>query len=230
MRKSDLLCLFLVIALHLIFAFKTLGGEITDEFSSPQLNEDIWVIMKVGDASYNIKDGKLFLTSPKPTDGIILYYNEEVREPGFFFEVRVDSSGIIDSGYVTTTKVMTPPEESNTYNPLRLGQFRLKPDSWRVRDENIETILDGNVKGMHTYRIELGKDTLKFYFEDKEVAEIPKVAESRFFSVSPDPYSTDYSGQLVVEYIKISAPWIIAVEPSDKLAITWGNVKALVNH
>lgn len=225
MKKSTL-CLCLVLVFSLIFGPMAMCGEISDEFSAPQLNEEIWVILKAGDASYNIKDGKLILTSPKPTDGIILYYNQEVKDPGFFLEVRVDSSGIIDSGYVTTTKVMTPPEESNTYNPLRLGQFRLKPDSWRIRDENIETILDGKVTGMHTYKIELGNDTLKFYFEDKEVAEIPKVAESRFFSISPDPYADDYSGELIVEYIKVSAPWIIAVEPGNKLAVTWGIVKS----
>jgi len=225
MRRSTALCFLTVLSL---FTFETLGGELTDEFSSPQLNEELWVVEEIGDASYEIKDGKLTLSSPKPSDGIILYYKEEVSEPGFSLEAKLDSSGIVDSGYVTTMKIMTPPVVSGVYNPLRLGQFRLKPEAWRVRDENIQTILDGDVKdGMHTYMIELGGDTLKFYFDGKEVAEIPRVAETRFFAVSPDPYADDYSGELVIEYIKVSAPCIeFAVEAAGKLATSWGKIKA----
>jgi len=198
---------------------------LTDEFSSPQLDEDLWVIELVGDASFEIKDGKLILSAPKGTDGIILYYAEEVSEPGFSLEVKLDSSGIANSGYVTTMKIMTPPVASNVYNPLRLGQFRLKAQAWRIRDENIQTILDGDARdGMHTYKIELDEDTLRFYFDGEDVAEIPKVAETRFFAVSPDPYADDYSGELVIEYIKVSAPWV-AVEAAGKLATFWGSIK-----
>ncbi len=182
---------------------------------------------EIGGASYEIKDGELILSSPKATDGIILYYKEEVNDPGFSFEAKLDSSGIVNSGYVTTTKTMTPPEQSNVYNPLRLGQFRLKPNAWRVRDEDIQAVLDGDVKdGMHAYKIELDKNTLRFYFDGKQVAEIPKVAEKRYFSVSPDPYADDYSGELVIEYIKIAAPWIKAsVGAKGKLATIWGSIK-----
>jgi hypothetical protein len=223
--KKNILYFLIPFAL-LIFVFNSYGGEFIDEFSSTQLNNSVWEVKQVGDASYKINDGKLTLTSPKPTDGIIFYYKEEVNQPGFFFEARVDSSGIVDSGYVTTTKTMTPPEVSNTYNALRLGQFRLKSIGWLVRDENIQEVSNGNVLGgMHTYKIELGKDNLKFYFDGNEVADIPKVAETRFFSVSPDPYSTDYSGEVVIEYIKISAPWIVAVEPAGKLPMLWGKIK-----
>ena len=226
MKKSTILCFFTTLILSVLLVFHSLGGELTDEFDTPQLNEELWVIEKIGGASFEIKDGKLILSSPKPTDGVILYYTEEVSEPGFSLEVKLDSSGIADSGYVTTMKIMTPPVVSNVYNPLRLGQFRLKPDAWRVRDEDIQTILDGDIKdGMHMYRIELDKDTLKFHFDGKEVAEIPRVAETRFFAVSPDPYADDYSGELVIEYIKVSAPWIVAVEAAGKLAISWGSIK-----
>lgn len=226
MRKSTFLCLFIVFSIPLMLVFNSIAGELTDEFSSPQLNEKIWVVKQLGKASYAIKDGKLILSSPSPTDGLILYYNGEITKAPFSFEVRVDSSGIIDSGYVTTLKIMTSPEQSNTFNALRLGQFRLKPTSWLVRDENIQDVISGDVKsGMHTYRIDLGDNSLKFYFDDKEVAEIPKVAESRFFCVSPDPYSSDYSGVVVVEYIKVSAPDIIAVRPLGKLAGAWAQIK-----
>jgi len=226
MKKSTILCFLTTLTLSVLLAFESLGGELTDEFNSPQLKEDLWVIEKVGDASFEIKDGKLILSAPEATDGIILYYAEEVSEPGFSLEVKLDSSGIANSGYVTTMKIMTPPVVSGVLNPLRLGQFRLKPDSWRVRDENIQTILDGDAgDGMHTYKIELDEDTLRFYFDGEEVAEIPRVAETRFFAVSPDPYADDYSGELVIEYIKVSAPWV-AVEAAGKLATSWGSIKA----
>ena len=203
------------------------AGEFKDEFKGPELREKFWVVKKVGNASYKIEGGKLILSSPRETDGIILYYREEVSEEGFSFEVMCDSSGIVNSGYVTTLKVMTPPERSEVYNPLRLAQFRLKPHSWRVRDENIRTVLDGKITpGMHTYKIELLKDTIKFYFDGKEVAEIPRIAEKRFFAVSPDPYAEDYRGELVIEYIKVSAPWITPVEADGKLATLWGRIKS----
>ena len=225
MKKSTILCYFTTLILSVLPVFHSLSGELTDEFSSPQLKEDLWVIEQVGDASFEIKDGKLILSAPKATDGIILYYAEEVSEPGFSLEVKLDSSGIVNSGYVTTMKIMTPPVVSDVYNPLRLGQFRLKADSWRIRDENIQTILDGAVKDeMHTYKIELDVDTLRFYFDGEEVAEIPKVAETRFFCISPDPYADDYSGEIVIEYIKVSAPWV-AVEAAGKLATSWGKMK-----
>ena len=226
MKKSTILCVLTTLILTVLLVFHSLGGELTDEFSSPQLNEDLWVIEQVGDASFEIKDGKLILSSPKPTDGIILYYAEEVSEPGFSLEAKLDSSGIVNSGYVTTMKIMTPPVVSGVYNPLRLGQFRLKADAWRIRDEGIQTVLDGDVKEeMHAYKIELNEDTLRFYFDGEEVAEIPKVAQTRFFCVSPDPYADDYSGELVIEYIKVSAPWV-AVEAAEKLATSWGRIKA----
>ncbi|MDQ1317898.1 MAG: hypothetical protein QG588_1553 [Candidatus Poribacteria bacterium] len=224
-RKTNVLYIF-ILSFLILFVPKSFGGEVTDEFSAAQLNGSIWEVKQVGNASYKINDGKLTLTSPKPTDGIILYYNQEVNQPGFSFEVKVDSSGIVDSGYVTTTKTMTPPEVSNTYNALRLGQFRLKSAGWLVRDENIQEVVNGNIQGgMHTYKIEIGKDTLSFHFDEGKVAEIPTVAETRFFSVSPDPYSTDYSGEVVIEYIKISAPWIVAVEPAGRLTTFWGSIK-----
>ena len=228
MMKSNILYSLTTLIVFILFASGASGGELTDEFNSTDLNEELWIVKGVGGASYKIKDGKLTLSSPTPADGIILYYKEEVREPGFSLEAKLDSSGIVDSGYVTTMKTMTPPEISNVYNPLRLGQFRLKPEAWRVRDEDIETILDGDVTaGMHTYRIGLEKDTLKFYFDGKQVAEIPRVAESRFFAVSPDPYVGDYSGELVIEYIKVSAPWIEwSVKAEGKLTTTWGNIKS----
>jgi len=226
MKKSTTLCFFTILIISVLLVSHSPGGELTDEFSSPQLKEDLWVIEQVGDASFEIKDGKLILSAPKGTDGIILYYAEEVSEPGFSLEVKLDSSGIADSGYVTTMKIMTPPVASNVYNPLRLGQFRLKAQAWRVRDEDIQTILDGDAgDGMHTYKIELDENTLRFYFDREEVAEIPKVAKTRFFAVSPDPYADDYSGELVIEYIKVSAPWL-AVEAERKLATFWGNIKA----
>ena len=227
MRKSTILHFFTVLILYALLVLDSLGGELIDEFSSPQLDEELWVMEKVGDASFEIKDGKLILSSPKPSDGIILYYANEVNKPGFSLETKLDSSGIVDSGYVTTMKIMTPPVVSNILNPLRLGQFRLKPDSWRVRDEDIQTILDGDVRNeMHTYKIELDEDTLRFYFDGAEVAEIPKAAETRFFAVSPDPYADDYSGELVIEYIKLSAPWIVAVDAAGRLATSWGSIKA----
>ncbi len=190
MKKSTILCFFTTLIISVLLVFHSPGGELTDEYSSPQLKEDLWVIEQVGDASFEIKDGKLTLSAPKATDGIILYYAEEVSEPGFSLEVKLDSSGIANSGYVTTMKIMTPPVVSNVFNPLRLGQFRLKSQAWRVRDENIQTILDGDARdGMHTYKIELDEDTLRFYFDGEEVAEIPRVAMTRFFAVSPDPYA-----------------------------------------
>ncbi len=225
MTRSTILCSLTALSLFILLVFEVSGGELTDEFTSAQLNEDLWVIMEVGDASYEIKDGKLILSSPKETDGIILYYKDELIEPGFSFEVKLDSSGIVNSGYVTTMKIMTPPEVSDVYNALRLGQFRLKAGAWRIRDEAIQTILDGTVKGdMGVYRIDLEEDVLRFYFDGEEVAEIPKVAETRFFCISPDPYAEDYSGEIVVEYIKVSAPWV-AVEAVGKLTTLWGKIK-----
>ncbi len=225
MTRSTILCSLTALSLFILFVFEVSGGQLVDEFTAPQLNEDLWVIMEVGDASYEIKDGKLILSSPDVTDGIILYYKDEVIDPGFSFEVKLDSSGIVNSGYVTTMAIMTPPELSDVYNALRLGQFRLKADAWRIRDETIQTILDGTVKGdMGVYRIDLEEDMLRFYFDGEEVAEIPKVAETRFFCISPDPYAEDYSGEIVVEYIKVSAPWV-AVEAAGKLATLWGKIK-----
>ncbi len=225
MTRSTILCSLTALSLFVLLVFEVSRGQLVDEFTAPQLNEDLWVIMEVGNASYEIKDGKLILSSPDVTDGIILYYKDEVIEPGFSFEVKLDSSGIVNSGYVTTMAIMTPPEMSDVYNALRLGQFRLKADAWRIRDETIQTILDGTVKGdMGVYRIDLEEDMLRFYFDGEEVAEIPKVAETRFFCISPDPYAEDYSGEIVVEYIKVSAPWV-AVEAAGKLTTLWGKIK-----
>ena len=223
MKITFIICIFVLA----IWTNPLIAGTIVEEFNSKNVNEDLWEVKSVGKASYEIKDGKIILSSPKPTDGIILYYKEEIKDEEIIFEVKTDPSGIVNSGYITFMKINTPPEVSNVYNPLRLAQFRLKSDNYRVRDENIQTVVDGNFgTGMHVFKVEVVENGINFYFEGKLVAEkVKKIAKTRFFAVSPDPYSDDYQGTISIEYVKISGPDIMAVNGIGELACSWGEIK-----
>ena len=78
-------------------------------------------------------------------------------------------------------------------------------------------------------KIEFGEDKTIFYIDDKEVGEVEKnkKLEERYFHLSPDDFTSHYSGEVAIEYIRISGPGadVLAVKPLDKLATTWAKVK-----
>ena len=85
--------------------------------------------------------------------------------------------------------------------------------------------------GWNTVRIDSSesKGKITFFLNGEEVGEVDKNpdVESRYFYITCDPYTSHYSGEVAVEYVKFSGPGApnLAVEPMDKLSTTWGRMK-----
>ena len=138
-------------------------GQAIDEFDSPVLNEALWNMKSIGDASFDISNGVLTMSSPAVESGIMLYYPENVEDVDITFEVNLDTSGVVDNITVGFIADLMKPQintdinnhwEANFFfvpaNRFSLRQHLLHPPKHeqirdkRGRDEEIERTSKGN--------------------------------------------------------------------------------------
>jgi len=231
MRKS---C-FLLLSLYIVGS--AIAGEILDDFTSPTLNGKIWVVKKAGKANYEIKDSVLILTSPSVPDGILIYYKEDLDDQDVVIETKAKGEGLVDNGgTIGFFDAIVEPDVNTTMWTHYLtqfwvfdGRFYIKADPEIVGQKGPNPPnLQGNYSGdWHLFKIVNKEKEVDFYVDDKFIGTVTKneKIKSRYFMVTPDHYTTHYSGTLLIDYIKLSGPSIFPVEPMDKLSVRWGEIK-----
>ena len=90
------ICLLFVFCTFLI-AVQSSTAEVVEEFDLPRLNEELWDMQIVGDAEFEISDGILTMTSPSVDSGAMAYYPVNVEDVDITFEVKLDTSGVVDN-------------------------------------------------------------------------------------------------------------------------------------
>lgn len=211
------------------------AGQLTDEFNSAQLNDKFWKITKAGKGSFEIKDGKLYLISPGVADGVMLYWNKEITNEDLLIEAKIDISGVGTDGTFGFTDVIIDPQVNTDVHPHLNAQFVILLATWGINDdlrgkpEHKGRLFDGSYDkpgGEHKFAVELQGNAIKWYVDGKEVGQSERKAKSRFFTISPDQYTSHYVGTFAIDYIKLSGEGVLAVSSKDKLTTTWGYAKA----
>jgi len=234
-----IICFVLLMSIVPLVTTQSLMADAIDEFDLPKLNEELWDMMVVGNASYEINDGILTMISPGVDSGAMVYYPMDVDDVDITFEVKLDTSEVVDNITIGFIAELMEPQINTDINNHWEANFFFVPANWYVKQDpvvigqkppnpGIEGPFD---PGWNTVRIESSetKGKITFFLNGDEVGEVDKNpdVESRYFYVTCDPYTSHYSGVVDIEYIKMTGPGAptLAVKPVGKLATTWGQVK-----
>ena len=228
---------FLSVVYLVTFPKQLMAREVTDEFDSPNLDPKLWVIKEAGSASHSIKGGVLTMSSPSVESSSILYFPINIADLDINFEVAMDTSNMGDHIVMGGLAGLMEPAINTEIGWNWLSLFLLVPNNAILKQDPEQpgqafppTAFEVPYEpGWRVFRIEFGEDKTVFYIDDKEVGEVEKnkKIEERYFHLSPDDFTSHYSGEVAVEYITISGPGadVLAVEPLGKLATTWAKVK-----
>ena len=238
MRWNTPVLVWLLPVVYLMaFLSPLMAGEVTDEFDGPNLDSKLWVIKEAGNASHSIKDGVLTMSSPTVDSSSILYFPINIADLDITFEVAMDTSSMGDHIVMGGLAGLMEPAINTEIGWNWLSLFLLVPNNAILKQDPdqpgqafpptaSEVPYD---PGWRVFKIEFGEDKTIFYIDDKEVGEVEKnkKLEERYFHLSPDDFTSHYSGEVAIEYIRISGPGadVLAVEPLGRLATTWAKVK-----
>jgi len=215
-------------------------AEVRDEFDSPGLDTSLWEMKIAGGASYEISGGSLKMSSPDVDSGIMIYYPVNVADLDISFEVKLDTSGVVDNLVTGFLADLMDPQVNTEINNNWEANLFFVPDNWYIKQDPIvvgekppNPGIEGQyLDGWNVAKIDINKSSGKvtFYMNGEQVGEVDRNpdVESRYFYVSPDTYTSHYTGEITLDYIEIGgpdAPSAAAVEPVGKLASTWGRMK-----
>ena len=215
-------------------------ADIVDEFDSPKLDENLWDMQIAGGASFEINDGILIMSSPNVDSGIMLYCPVNFEDADVTFEVKLETSGLVDNITAGFIDEVMEPQINTEINNHWEANFFFVPANWYIKQDPVVVGqkppnppgLQGPFDiGWNTVKIDSSesKGTITFFLNGEEAGEVdknPDVVE-RYFYVTCDPYTTHYTGEVSIDYIKFGGPGALAlaVKPAGKLAAKWGSVK-----
>lgn len=227
----------------LVTFLSPLMAEVIDEFDRPTLNPDLWAMKQVGKASYLIKDGLLTMTSPDVNSGIMLYFPQNINDVDITFEMKLDISGVVDGIYCASIAKLMEPQVNTDINSNWLASFWVTANKWLIKQDPVvigqipPNPFEGPVDPKKTLIAEItyskSKGKVTVVLNGKEIGVVDKnqAIKERYFYLSPDHYTSHYTGEVKIDYVKISGPGateLLAVDPLGKLATTWGEIKRRV--
>lgn len=232
----------IIISVMCLFIFTNcLSAQVIDEFNSPNLDKKLWEMKKVGKASYEVKDGVLTMSSPSVESGIILYHPRNIVDMDITFEIKLNTAGLVDNIVCgSLAEIMEPQLNDNINNNLEASLFFTVDKCYVKQDPVVIGQKPPNPAGMEgqyekngwnivqiTFSKSKGKVT--FVINGKTIGEVDinKDVKQRFFFITSDPYTSHYTGEVKIEYVKFSGPGALslAVVKTDKLTITWAKLK-----
>jgi len=215
-------------------------ADVVDEFNTTKLDSKLWEMKQVGKSSYTIEKGILTMESPAVESGIILYHPRNIENMDITFEIKIDTSVIaISIPFGSIGKIMEPQvntEINNHWLAMLLllpdGTVNIKRDPDNVGKEIAPTVEQKQYEpGWNVFEITFSASEGKvtYFLDGKEIGEVEKNkdAKERYFFISPDIYTSHYTGDAIIDYIKISGPGSagLSIDPLDKLASTWAKIK-----
>ena len=209
---------------------------VRDDFDSPELNIYAWEVVGEGKGTYSIEDGQLILESPGVSDGVILYFKQEIQGD-VTVECQLDPTNV-DPGTLGTvgfTDGIFAPEPSPDFWVHWLAHFNYSPTNTtpfvdNYPGENGFPAVGGAINcdpESHIWKFEVSGDKVRYYLDGEDLGESDRGSDFRYFHVSPDTYTSHYFGTVAIDYIEITGNSVksLAVSPSGKLALTWGMTK-----
>jgi len=225
-------CLSTVISISLGWVSTAISAEYLEEFDDKNLATNVWEIKAEGDASYKIEDGQLTLTSPDVADGLLMYWRgSEIDTEDFTVEIKATVAlGTNNAAVIAFIKTDLPPILNSTINPEWKTLVWCGSDNsgWYINDDNWSRAGAEGPELEGIWKVSIEGNGILCYFNDEEVAAFDKVQEDRFLCFGPDTYTSHYSGEMTIDWIKLSGLSVpsAAVDPAKKLSTVWGSVKS----
>jgi hypothetical protein len=217
---------------------QSLAAEVVDEFNSPKLGEDLWEIKVAGKGSFEISNGILEISSPAVDSGAILYYPTNVEDVDITFEVKLDASTIGENLTVGFIAEPLEPQINTEINNNLEATFYFVAANWYIKQDPVvigQKPPNPGIEGPYEKEWNIVKidsseseSKITFFLNGEEAGEVDKNKDvkTRYFYISCDPYTSHYTGETSIDYIKISGPGAPkAVESTGKLTTTWGGMK-----
>jgi len=227
---------FLAIACLLSFALVSVvwvsaaaAGDFIEEFDSGTLNEGFWDMKAEAGASYEIANGQLTMSSPGVEDGILMYWNAPISDEDITVEIKASvTTDTNNAGVLTFIKSDTPPTANTVIN----GEFAAmvwcgaNTPGWYINNDDWKNSGVNGPEFEGIWKAEISGNQIHFSFNGAEVVVVDKVQSERYLCFGPDTYTSHYSGEMTIDWIKISGPTIAAVQPEGKMPVMWGKLKS----
>ena len=238
MKVKILLPLFCLV--NLIFLSNLASGDFVDDFDSPKLDKKVWDIKTAGKASYEIKGGTLKIESPAVDSGAMLYHPRNLQDVDITFEIKVNVAELGDNISMGFIAALLEPQINTEINNNLESTFYFVPDKWYIKQDPVvlgQKPPNPGIEGQYNkgdwnvVEIDFSKSKGKitFYINGKEAGQVDRNQDvkERYFYLTPDPYTSHYTGGVEIDYIKISGPGAagLTVEPEGKIASIWGQIK-----
>ena len=224
---------FLIFSLFsLIWVLPVVSSEYLEEFDNKDLDPNLWEMKVENGATYVIDNGQLTMTSPAVADGILLYWRGcDVTDQDFTVEIKAHvAQDTNNAAVIAFIKDDLPPTVNTTINPEWKTMFWCGTDNsgWYINDDSWQRT---NAKGPEfegVWKAEIKGDKIHCYFNDEEVTVVDKVKEPRFLCFGPDTYTSHYSGEMTIDWIKLSGPLVpaAAIDSRDKLPTVWCRLRS----
>jgi len=239
MKAKIFLLLFCLTSL--IFLSSKVSAEFVDDFNSPNLDKEVWDMQTAGKASYEIKSGTLKIDSPAVESGAMLYHPRNLQDMDITFEIKVNVAELKENISMGFIAALLEPQINTEINNNLESTFYFVPDNWYIKQDPVvigekppnPAGMEGqyNEGDWNVLVIDFSKSKGKitFHINGKEAGQVDrnKDVKERYFYLTPDPYTSHYTGGCEIDYIKISGPGAagLAVEPEGKITSIWGQIK-----
>jgi hypothetical protein len=217
------------------------SADFIDDFISPNLDQKVWDLKTAGKVLYGIKGGTLKIESPAVESGAILYHPRNLQDEDITLEIKVNVSELGDNISMGFIAAPLEPQINEEINKNLEATFYFVPDKWYVKQDPVvigekppnPAGMEGQYKkaDWNVVQIDFSKSNGKitFYINGKEAGQVDrnKDVKERYFYLTPDPYTSHYTGGCEIDYIKISGPGAAGLDvgPEGKIASTWGQIK-----
>lgn len=225
----------------LVFSMAAVAFEFVEDFNAPALNEKVWDIKTAGKGEFKIEKGSLTLESPGVDSGVILYHPRNVQDVDITFEIKLEVSGLVDNISLGFIQALLDPQINTEINNNLATTFFFAPDKWYIKQDPVvigakppNPGIEGQYKKKDWNVVKLdyshskGKIALEINGKKAGQVDVNKQVKERYFYLTCDPYTSHYTGGVMIDFIKISGPGAeeLAVESQGKLAVTWADIKA----
>ena len=177
-----LLCLVLT---GYVWICAGVSGVYREEFDG-DLSEDYWDVKAEGNASYEIANGQIDMTSPDVSDALLIYWiGGDITAEDFSVEIEASIGPTADgAGPIAFIKKILSPTVNTIMNVEWKTCFwvgKVANGGWYINDDSWKRTTATGPEREGIWKAEIIGDTIRAYFNGEEVVTYDKVQEDRYY-------------------------------------------------
>jgi hypothetical protein len=222
---------YLLIIILAVSVSTAKAADYVEEFEDTKLDPTRWEMKVEGNASFEIRDGDLIMTSPGVADGILLYWiGSEIDKEDFTVEIKATvAPDTNNAAIIAFIRTVLPPTLNTTINAEWKNMFWCGTNTpgWYINNDDWKRAGAQGPEFEGVWKAEIKGDNIICYFNDEEVVTVDKIQDDRYLCFGPDTYTSHYSGAMTIDWIKLSGSSVKSapVEAAGKFSTSWGRIK-----